>query len=328
MKIVKVLVVVALVLIVAVAVVAAVAMSNLDRAAKVAIQRGGTYALGVNTTLASADIGVMSGTFSMNDLNVANPEGFDSPHFLALGDGNVRVSYGSLLEDTVILPELTLRSIDVHLDKEDGSSNYQTILDNLKKFESGDAPKEPAPSGGKSKKLIIEKLTIEGIVVHADVLGDEPATVNVDAIHLTNVGSEGGDTLELAGVAAVVVKAVMLAAVQAGAGVLPDALVGELQNGLAGLESLTDLGIGVGAEIDGVVQDLDGLAQNLANGVITSADDLAKDLEGAADDIKKNVDDIGEQLEDAGKGLEDAAKGIGGLFGGKKKEDDEDDGGE
>jgi len=316
MKIVKVLLIVGLILVVAVAVVGAVALGNLDRAAKIGIERGGSYALGVDTTLEKADIGVLSGTFSMDRLTVANPAGFSTPHFLALGAGNVSVSYGSLMEDTIILPELTLSGIDVYLDKEEGSSNYQTIMDNLKKFESGDAPAEPAPTGGKSKKLIIEKLDITGIVVHAEVLGGEPTTVNVDAIHLTNVGSEGGDTLELAGVAAVVVQAVMIAAVQAGAGVLPDALIGELQSGLSGLSSLSDLGVGVTADIGGAVQDLGGLADDLANGVITSAEDLTKGLEDS-------VNEIGDQIEEAGKGLEDAAKGLGGLFGGNKDDDAE-----
>ncbi len=313
MKLVKILLFVLIVIIVAVVVVIGIALMNLDRAAKVGIQQAGTYALGVNTTLDKADIGILSGTFEMDNLNVANPAGFNTPHFLALNEGNVSVSYGSLMEETIVLPVLNLSGIDVYLDKESGSSNYQTILNNLKKFESGDAPAEPKPKSGKSKKLVIQKLDITNIVVHADVIGNEPTTVNVDAIHLTNVGSEGGDTLELAGVAAVVVKSVMLAAIQAGAGVFPDDLVGELQNGLAGLDSLGDLGIGIGTEIDGVVQDLGGLADDLANGVIKSADDIGKGLE-------QGVEDIGKQLEDAGKGLEDAAKGIGGLLGGSSKD--------
>lgn len=321
MKIVKVLVVVLVILVVAVAVVTAVALANLDRAAKIGIERGGTYALGVDTTLAGADIGVMSGTFSMNDLVVANPAGFTTPHFFALGLGNVRVSYGSLMEDTIILPELKLDGIDVYLDKEEGGSNYQKIMENLKRFESDEAPTEPQDDGAPGKKLIIEKLDITGITVHAEVIGSQPTTVAVDAIHLTNVGSEGGDSLELAGVAAVVVKAVMLAAVQAGAGVFPDAVLGELQNGLAGLDSLSDLGIGIGAEFGGAVQDLGGLADDLSKGVIKSAEDLSGGLNDAANQI-------GDQIEDAGKGLEDAAKGLGGLFGGNKKDDEpEDDGG-
>lgn len=327
MKIVKVMLIVGLVLVVAVVVVGAVALANLDRAAKIGIERGGSYALGVDTTLASADIGVMSGTFSMNELVITNPPGFNTPHFFAMNSGNVSVSYGSLMEDTIVLPELKLDGIDVHLDKESGASNYQTIMDNLKRFESGDAPAEPQPEGAPGKKLIIQKLDITGITVHADVLGSEPTTVAVDAIHLTNVGSEGGDSMELAGVAAVVVKAVMLAAIQAGAGVFPDAMLGELQNGLAGLDSLSDLGIGIGAEFGGAVQDLGGLADDLSNGVIKSAEDLSAGLGDAAKGIQEGADQIGDQLEDAGKGLEDAAKGLGGLFGGNEDDESDDDGG-
>ena len=51
----------------------------IDTIAKTAIERGATYALGVETTLGSADVGLLSGTFSMGDLTVANPAGFESP---------------------------------------------------------------------------------------------------------------------------------------------------------------------------------------------------------------------------------------------------------
>ncbi len=309
MKIIKVLLVLVLILIIALVVVGAVAMANIDRAAKVAIQRGGNHALGVNTTLASADIGVFSGTFSMDDLTVANPEGFDTPHFLALDGGGVSVSYASLLEDTIILPEFTLSGIDINLDKEEGGSNYQRILDNLKRFQSGDAPSEPNQQGT-PKKLVIRKLQIDDITVHADLVGNSPVTVNVDKVLLTNVGSEGGDTLEIAGVVAVVVEAVMRAVIEAGAGQIPGAILNELQNSVAQLDAIAELGVGVAAEIDGRVQELNALAEDLQQGV----DDARKNLE-------EEADKIGEQIDNAGKDLEEAAKGIGNLLGGEKKED-------
>ena len=57
----------------------------IDRIAKAGVEKGATYALGVPTTLKSADVGVFAGTFAMSGLNVANPEGFDKePHFLKL----------------------------------------------------------------------------------------------------------------------------------------------------------------------------------------------------------------------------------------------------
>ena len=322
MKIVKIAVLIILLLVGAVVLFAVAAFASLDRAAKIGIEQGGSYAMGVDTTLDKADVAVFAGTFTMAGLRIANPQGFRTPHFLALADGGVSINYESLTSDTITVPTLTLTGIDLYLDKEEGSSNYQRILDNLKRFESGDSP-EPKPTGEAAKALVIQELAIRDITVHADVIGTTPTKVQIDEILLTNVGSAGGDTLELAGVFAVVVKAVMLGAIQAGAGALPEALLGELQSGLGSLESLGDLGIGVAAQIGGVTEDLGGLADDIGKGVFKSADEIGKSLEDVGKNVGGALDEAGKGIEDAGKGLEEAAKGLGGLLGGKKKTEEE-----
>ena len=110
----------------------------IDTIAKTAIERGATYALGVKTTLGSADVGLLSGTFSMGDLTVANPAGFKSPYFTHLGEGDVKVALKTLRQETVELPTLTLTNLDIHLEKKEGEANYDVILENLSRFESGD----------------------------------------------------------------------------------------------------------------------------------------------------------------------------------------------
>ena len=51
----------------------------IDAFAKKGIEAGGTYCLGVPTTLDSANIGIVSGMFGLQGLTVANPEGYESP---------------------------------------------------------------------------------------------------------------------------------------------------------------------------------------------------------------------------------------------------------
>src|SRR5205814_1980323 len=88
-----------------------------DSAAKAGIQRGGTYAMGVDTSVSSVSIGLLSGKLSMSGLKVANPTGFKSDRFMSLGQGDVAVSLGSLTKDTIIVPTLALDTIDVGLEK-------------------------------------------------------------------------------------------------------------------------------------------------------------------------------------------------------------------
>ncbi len=320
MKALKILGVVLLGLVALIVVFAVLVATNLDRAARFGIEQSGTYALGVRTTVGAADVGILSGEFDMSDLLVANPEGFSTPHFLRLDRGGVSFDYGSLTAETIVLPTLTLTGLDVHLDKDEGSSNYQRILDNLKRFETGDAEAPEPDSDVAKQNIVIRRLEIRDIVVHAEVLGGDPVDVVIDEIVLTDVGSEGGDTLELAGVFGVVTKAVMLAAVQAG-GQLPGALVQELQSGLSGLTSLSDMGVGVFAEIDGVAADLGNLASDISEGVFKSAEELGRQLEEGARGAQEAIEGAGKNLEDAGKSIEDAAKGIGNILGGKSNDD-------
>lgn len=325
MKVLKVLGVVLLGLVIVLAIFFALVAANLDRAARFGVEQGGTYALGVPTTLEAADVGLMSGTFAMQGLTVANPEGFSTPHFLALGEGAVAVQYASLNAETIRLPEVILDSVDVHLDREDGRSNYETILDNLKRFESGDST-EPAPESDVAKQnIVVERLEIRNIVVHADVIGATPTPVVIDGIILTDVGSGGADAMQLADLFGVVTKAVLLGAVQTGAQ-LPGQLVQELQTNLAGLESLSDLGIGVAAQIGGVTQDLGGLAENISQGVFQSAEELSRTLGQGAQGVQDAAEEAGKAVEDAGRSLEDAARGIGNIFGGRKDEPEEEPG--
>ena len=137
----------------------------LDSAAKAAVEKGGTYAMGVNTTLKSADVKPFAGQFAMDGLNVANPDGFDSKHFMTLGTGDVALSLGSLMDATIRLPLLKLSDSDMNLEKKDGKANYQTILDNLKKL----SPEKPDPN---AKKYVIETVEIRDVNVHVNMLGD------------------------------------------------------------------------------------------------------------------------------------------------------------
>lgn len=57
-------------------IVIATAIFYIDRIAKAAVERAGTYPLGVDTHLESMDIGGFSSTVSIDELHVTKPDGF------------------------------------------------------------------------------------------------------------------------------------------------------------------------------------------------------------------------------------------------------------
>ncbi len=286
--------VIAVVLLIIVAV--AAAFYFVDAIAKRAIESGGTYALGVSTTLGSADVGILSGDFSMKGLNVANPAEFKTSHFLNLGEGGVAVDFGTLRQETVTLPKFTLRSVDVNLEKSGGKSNYNVILDNVRRLQSGSAPS--SSEGG--KRFIVKDLLIEDVRIHADLLpiGGEATRLNfeIPEIKLSNVGSDTDRGLLLSELSGVIVQAVLQAVVEKGGPLLPPEMLGDLNGSLQQLKSLGDLGI------------------NLAADPAKALGDIASKA-GDMESVKEKLDDAAKDVE---KGIGDAVKGIGDLIPTKK----------
>ncbi|MHC4415072.1 MAG: AsmA family protein [Planctomycetota bacterium] len=280
----------------------------MDRMAREAIERGSTYALGVETTVGRADIKVLSGALAVSGLRVTNPEGFDQEHFLTLGQVDVAVSLGTLRQEMVELPSLALSHVDVSLEKRGKESNYGVILANLKRFESKETePQDEAPGRGyvirevviSDVKIGVDLLPIGGQLTHLDV--------PIDQIRLSNVGTETDRGMLLSELSGVLLKAILAATVNKAGDLIPADVLGDLTGRLAELTSLSDLGI------DATVFTGD-QAINFAEKILGEAGQtIGESVQevGGLEDVPKKV---GEEL---GKTVE----GLGGLLGDKKDDD-------
>ncbi|MCB9867583.1 MAG: hypothetical protein H6816_13240 [Phycisphaerales bacterium] len=292
----------------------------IDAIAKAGVERGATYALGVNTTLDSMSVGVLRGRVAMEGLDVANPPGFNSDRFLRLGEGRVAVTLGSLMENTVVLPELRLTGINVNLEKKGKSANYQVILDGLKKFESEGEPAAPAKED--AKKFIVKLVTVEDVNVQVDLLGIggglTQLPIHLDKIELRDVGSESDGGVVLSQLSGMLIKALLEAIVQKGGAVLPAEITAELNRGLAMLGGLGDASIQVVGDVttmvDGKVKEI----TSLGSGLLQDVGSIG--LPGG--DVREGLDKTKDNL---GKEVDKLKDGIGGLLGGKKKDEKKDD---
>src|SRR4051794_6992268 len=211
----------------------------IDSIAKAAVERGSTYALGVNTTLKSASVKILDGQFVMKGLEVANPQGYATAHFLSLGTGDVSVTLGSLRQPIIDLPHLKLSKLDLNLERKDGKANYQVILDNLKKLESGSKAPDPKDTGTRYK---IDKLTIRNTNVHADALpiGGQMIDVPLEDIALKNIGNDGKG-VTMGELTSIIIKSILTATIDKAGDRLPKELIGDLSTQLAGLKNISDV---------------------------------------------------------------------------------------
>jgi hypothetical protein len=203
--------------------------------------RGATYALGVETTLDSAFLGLLSGSFRLDGLEVANPPGFAEASFLRLDEARLEVDLATLRQPTVNAPRFTLRGIEVDLDKQQGRANYAAILDNLARFESREP--EPAPvveaAAEPSRRFVVGELVIRDVEAHVRVLEAGrfgKVDVIVPEVRMRDLGGEGRP-LTAAQLTNVVVKAVLASIVKAGGG-LPGGVSRALAGGLGRLASV------------------------------------------------------------------------------------------
>jgi len=273
---------------------------------KAGVEHAGEYALGVQTDLDSADVALFDGKCNFHGLTVYNPVGdWDADHFFAMDDLGVAVTLGSLRSQTVEVPTISLKGIDMFLERKGDSSNYKPILDHLKQFESTDEETKQEESSG--KKFIIKELMIEDVTVTADLLplgGKLSRTVvKIPRIRLTDVGSDSDRGVLLAEVTDIVMKAILEAVLDQGVK-LPGNIAGELQAQLARLEDIENLVGGVTAQLGEVTQQ-----------ATRALEEAGKSIEG----VQEGLDKAGEDVK---KGVEGLKEGIGGLLNGEKNKDE------
>ena len=148
-----------------------------DKIAKEAVEQGGTYAMGVDTTLGSADIGLFSGKFGIEDLEVQNPSGFTADHFLTLGKASLGVDMDSTRTDALVVPQILIEDVALEIERNESGTNYSKVLKNLERFEGAEEQPEttPEPEGQPQagQKFLVEEIVMRnvGATVRVEVLG-------------------------------------------------------------------------------------------------------------------------------------------------------------
>jgi hypothetical protein len=235
----------------------------LDGAAKKAIEVAGADAMGVTVTLDKIRIGVLSGSATLSEFNIANPPGYEKPYFFDLKGGHTEVNIKSVMEDVIEIPTVELDGLTMYIEPgKGGKYNYETILENVEKYTQSDAPKD------ESGKLIkIKRLAIKDVKVYYKTKIFVTTPVHVDEIVMTDVGSDGSgvDMGEL-------ISIIMAGALKGVANELPGALGDGIK---AGVGALGDLG-GVAVEAVG--------------------DAAKKGLEEAGQGVKKAGEGIGKGI--------------------------------
>jgi hypothetical protein len=267
----------------------AVSFLAIDNLAGAGIERGASYALGVDTKVGFVRVSLVLGTLRISSLAIDNPRGFEADHLIELGSGRLEVPPETLLDPVVTIPLMELDSVKVSLEKEQGASNFGTVLANLERFESSGSRPGPVDSAEaeSGKRFVVGEIVIRDVqahVEHTEKLGKLGAVdVTIPEIRLRDVGAENAKGVAMSELTNIVVKAVFMGILKHGTS-LPDFLAGDLRSSLGGLA-------GVPVEMVGGVTDA--VADTLPGRLGNSARKLG---DGVGEAGKKTLDGIGRLL--------------------------------
>lgn len=207
----------------------------LDGMARRGVERGVSYATGTPARLASAALSLRRGELALRDLEVSNPEGFESPWFMQVAGGDVSVAMGSLFGGEVEVPYLRITGVDVHLERRGVRTNYDIILKHIEQLAAED-------DDALGRRYVIREIEVSDITVHAALLPvagrQRSVVVPIDTIRLTDVGSDTDRGVLLAQVSGIIMQAVLQAVVEQAAAELPGTIARGLRDSLLGVGTL------------------------------------------------------------------------------------------
>jgi len=205
-----------------------------------AIEKGSTYATGVDTKVGSVDASLRAGRFGLKELSLANPPGFRPEPFLHLASAQAAWQNGTILSKTIEMDELVVDGVDVNLERTGSGTNYGTILDHLGKISGGGDKEKPKESAG-GKTLLIKKIEIRNVRAGLHLSGVPLASgsleVKVPSIVINDFRSDGSTTEIVSKLTRVLLKSILESVQSAGKDIFPADIVKDLGNGLKGVTS-------------------------------------------------------------------------------------------
>lgn len=255
--------------VIVIAIALAAAWFYIDAIAKTAVERGATYALGVDTRVDSVSVNLLGGTVRMDGLTVGNPEGFKTPHLVRSGRFDLAVVPGSLMKDTIEVSRFELDGLDMNIEQKLGTgTNVSVILDNVKTPGGGKEPDKAETEGG--TKVKVDRIVIRNVVAHVQVLpvGGKASTldVKIPEIVMTDVTGDNAQGIAVSELVRRLMPAILAAVVDKGKGILPDADLDKLSGNVAAASQA----IGQGAAK--LVEKVGGQAGKLLEGIFKKPD--------------------------------------------------------
>ena len=169
---------------------------------KFAVEKVGSRVLATDVSVDNVSISLWRGTGLIENLRVANPEGFEQPDAMSLGRLSYAVDPMSLLSDTIHVGHIKVTDLAMTFEMAGRQSNLKALQNNMAKATSSDqaadSPQKEASAdngdakAGKNVRIDLVEINNPRVTVAVANLPVEKASVSLGSVKLTNIGGENG----------------------------------------------------------------------------------------------------------------------------------------
>jgi len=224
-----------------------------DYLAKRSIEKGGKYALGVDTRAKRVDLEFTDGTMAIEELVIKNPDGFDTPHLMQFKKFDVAMRIESVLSDTIDLDHFVIESLGINVEQKGFMNNVGLVLAHLRGLKKDDDDEdddddENDDDGPGGIRVRVDRVLVKDVVTHFQATGlgsflggGKSMTVRIAEIELRNVTSDNPDGILIHELFARIVPKILEAVLARGA----DEGLGSFSDILSGVAATEDFGITV-----------------------------------------------------------------------------------
>ncbi len=160
-------------------------------------------------TVDGVDLSLMTGSASIKNLVLGNPQGYKAPNAISVGVAAVSVSPMSVLSDKIVVKSVRVEAPEITFEGNPlGKNNLKQIQDNVNatasSFQSSSTNQAANTAAKPGKKLEVDDFLITGAKVHIGT----GTTLPLPDIHLTDLG-KGTDGITAADLTKVVLSEVV-----------------------------------------------------------------------------------------------------------------------
>jgi hypothetical protein len=151
---------------------------------------------GGRTTLASVNLGLVSGTVSLDSFAIGSPTGFTEPQMFAVG--KLAVDTGGVMrlrDEPIHISTIIIDQPQLVIEQHGTKLNFKELMDHLPSHPEQSPPQATPSAPSKPVKFIIDTLSITNahVVLRSDIPGlDKPRDLALPTMTMQKIGNADG----------------------------------------------------------------------------------------------------------------------------------------